>query len=155
MILIDCSIARQALPVNDWGAVDRLQCYFTACSPSDRDHAMASDPLESRRQDFERFCSANYAQMYAVALRRLGDPHSALDAVQETFKNLWQDANFSPNRWGARSYAYQQLEWVVLAMLRPERNYKPRSNGTVGDGRWTSADSSTDALTANCAGAAQ
>jgi RNA polymerase sigma-70 factor (ECF subfamily) len=71
----------------------------------------AADPLYARRVDLARRGDENafaalvrehQDQLYRVALRMVGDPHDAQDAVQEAFLQAWQhlssfrgDAQFS------------------------------------------------------------
>jgi RNA polymerase sigma-70 factor (ECF subfamily) len=64
--------------------------------------------------------------MYRFALRSLGDPGAAQDAVQETFLRAWRAADrFDPQRASLRGWLFAILRNVVVDHFRAERS-RPR-----------------------------
>ena len=68
---------------------------------------------------FEALYRRYVRPVYALALRRLGDRHSAEDAVQETFASLWRSARtYSPERGPAAPWLFSIARNATVDRLR-------------------------------------
>jgi len=95
--------------------------------------------------DVRRAYAAHGSEMYRFALRSLGDPGAAQDAVQETFLRAWRASDrFDPQVASLRGWLFAILRNVVVDTFRAERS-RPRLravDSTRDDGFATWADRS-------------
>jgi RNA polymerase sigma-70 factor (ECF subfamily) len=71
------------------------------------------------RAAFETLYRRYVRAVYAVALRRLGDPHGAEDATQEAFAAVWRAARtFRPERGAAGPWLYSIARNAAVDRLR-------------------------------------
>ncbi|MEJ7725418.1 MAG: sigma-70 family RNA polymerase sigma factor [Actinomycetes bacterium] len=76
--------------------------------------------------DVRRAYAAHGPEMYRFALRSLGDPGAAQDAVQETFLRAWRASDrFDPQVASLRSWLFAILRNVVIDTFRAEQS-RPR-----------------------------
>jgi len=92
-----------------------------ADDPRDRDRVLdirfASGDRDVVRDVYARYGGA----IYTVALRRLGDPRLAEEAVQDTFVKAWRAASgFDPNRGGLSPWLYQIARRAAEDIARRE-----------------------------------
>lgn len=71
------------------------------------------------RSAFEALYERYVRSVYALALRRLGDRHSAEDAVQETFAAVWRSARtYRPERGPAAPWLFSIARNAAVDRLR-------------------------------------
>ena len=71
------------------------------------------------RRAFEALYERYVRSVYALALRRLGDRHSAEDAVQETFAAVWRSARtYRPERGPAAPWLFSIARNAAVDRLR-------------------------------------
>jgi RNA polymerase sigma-70 factor (ECF subfamily) len=71
------------------------------------------------RGAFETLYRRYVRSIYALALRRLGDPHTAEDAVQEAFAAVWRSAaTYRPERGPAAPWLYSIARNAAVDRLR-------------------------------------
>ena len=71
------------------------------------------------RRAFEALYDRYARPMFALALRRLGDPGRAEDAVQETFASVWRAAgSYRPDRGAAASWLYAVARNAIVDRMR-------------------------------------
>lgn len=76
--------------------------------------------------DVRRAYAAHGPELYRFALRSLGDPGAAQDAVQETFLRAWRASDrFDPQLASLRGWLFAIIRNVVVDSFRAERS-RPR-----------------------------
>ena len=101
-------------------AAPRLAPAEAAVLPSrDPDGELVVRAARGDRGAFETLYRRYVRSIYALALRRLGDPHSAEDAVQETFAAVWRSARtYRPERGPAAPWLYSIARNAAVDRLR-------------------------------------
>jgi RNA polymerase sigma-70 factor, ECF subfamily len=85
----------------------------------DEDGELVLRVAEQDREAFETLYRRYARPVYALAVRRLGDPYGAEEAVQETFAAVWRSArSFRPNRGAASSWLYAIARNAVVDRFR-------------------------------------
>jgi RNA polymerase sigma-70 factor, ECF subfamily len=84
-----------------------------------------SDALDSRRAAFETLFNANYAGVFGVLYRLLGDSDQAQDLAQETFWRLWRRPPHEAGSLGGWLYRVAlRLGYNALRASRRRQNYE-------------------------------
>ncbi|MEX2210212.1 MAG: sigma-70 family RNA polymerase sigma factor [Gaiellaceae bacterium] len=87
--------------------------------PVDADGELVARVARGDGGAFEALYRRYVRPVYALALRRLGDRHSAEDAVQETFAAVWRSARtFRPERGPAAPWLFSIARNAAVDRLR-------------------------------------
>jgi RNA polymerase sigma-70 factor (ECF subfamily) len=109
------------------------------------EHEAMSAGALSRETDVREAYAAHGGEMYGFALRSLGDPGLAEEAVQEAFLRAWRAGDrFDPELGSLRTWLFAILRNVVIDLGRA-RASRPR---VAAGGREPSVDPLDDALLA-------
>jgi RNA polymerase sigma-70 factor (ECF subfamily) len=91
----------------------------TALPRRDPDSDLVVRIARGDRGAFEDLYRRYARSIYALALRRLGDPHTAEDAVQEAFASVWRSARtYRPERGPAAPWLYSIARNATVDRLR-------------------------------------